>query len=688
MVKHDIDYTYIRPGKLKMVSEWAVPLVVFVGALSFYISKMAPSILWGDLTDFSAANYIFSPESAVIYPLYSFLSRLIILLPGMSPAFAANFMSAIFGAVSVALFYLIIKRLFQVPVMHWNYRNMPSYKKLLEDNPDYGSIDDIIDIERIAKPSLTEIPSFGAAVLFAISLPVWLASVRGDVYALQMALTMAGFYFVIEGIQAEQNRLFFLGVWFYSISFTNHPLIALAFAPAFLYLILANLGNLGKKAGALVAFILMLASALSVYIYLPVHRAFESMASAQVSPQSGLFSSIPILSGLGKIPLPQQWPLYLERLNEVVFGLAEQVEWPLIGLALIGLTGVYQLSRKVFTFLFLGLLFNLVFAVWFGEFHAGGYEQVTLLAPLTALTLILAISGTLYLFRTRLVAEKSSVYMTLLLGIFIYAAAEDNWHAGDLSRADGPERLSHALIDQLPQNALLVTADRNLIQPLWYYSYIEGSRNDLCIVSSDELQEPRVRRIIKERFPQLAYPQNFLENDTAYNDYFAADLCWRNAGRRDVFMQYGVYALDYRNVTPEGLLFRYIGLDTNRTYPAPSFDTHTAMVERLLEDDEYCDPRTADIAARWLYFAGLYYDNIGSREMAWDLYRRALSIDMTNTEMRIRMAGSLASSGKYSEALKYVSDALALEPNNPRILELGRRIVDRMNKKEEVAARE
>jgi len=687
MVKHDIDYTYIRPGKLKLVSEWALPLVVFVGALSFYISRMAPSILWGDLTDFSTANYIFSPEAAVIYPLYSFMSRLILLIPGISPAFTANFMSAIFGAVSVALFYLVIKRLFQVPVMHRNYRNMPSYKKLLEDNPDYGSIDDIIDIERIAKPSLTELPSFGAAVLFAILLPIWLSSVRGDVYSLQLALTMAAFYFVIEGIQAERNRFFFLGLWFYALSITNHPLLALAFAPAFIYLTLANLGNLGNRAGALAAFVLMLAVAASVYFYLPVHRAFESMASSQTSSGGSFLSSIPILSGLAEAPLPELWPLYLAKLKTVIFALADQIEWPLIGLAVIGLGGVYQLSKKIFAFLFFGLLFNLIFAVWFDDFHSGGYDQITLLAPLVALTLIFAIPGTLYLLRTRLLAGKSSVYMALLLGVFIYAAGGDNWPAGDLSRANGPEQLSQALIDQLPPDALLVTADRNLIQPLWYYSYIEGSRNDLCIVSSEELKDSHNRRIIKERFPQLEYPENFLENDTAYNNYFAADLCWRNAGQRDVFMQYGVFGLDYRNVSPEGLLFRYIGLDTNRVYPTPPFKAHTELVDKLIGDDQ-CDTRTFDIAARWLYFVGLYYDNIGSREMAWDLYRRALSIDMTNTEMRIRMAGSLASSGKYSEALKYVSDALAIDPQNPRILELGRRIVDRMRKKEEVAARD
>ena len=89
-----------------------------------------------------------------------------------------------------------------------------------------------------------------------------------------------------------------------------------------------------------------------------------------------------------------------------------------------------------------------------------------------------------------------------------------------------------------------------------------------------------------------------------------------------------------------------------------------------------------------LYYTGLYYDNIGSKKEAWNLYNRALSIDMTDTEIRLRMAGSLASSGKYAEALKYISEALAIEPKNPRVLELGRRITERMNKKGEVAAKE
>jgi len=686
MVKHDIDYRYIRPGKFKVVSEWAIPLVAFFAALSFYISRMAPSILWGDLTDFSTANYIFSPDAAVIYPLYSLISRVVLLIPGITPAFSTNLMSAFFGAVSVTLFYLLIKRLFQVPVMHWNYRNMPSYQKLLEDNPDYKQIDEIIDIERIAKPSLTELPSLGAAVLFAFTLPVWLASVRADVYSLQLALTMAGLYFVIEGIQAERNRIFFLGLWLYALSLTNHPMLALAFAPAFIFLILVNFGNLGNRLGSLAAIVLMLAAAACVYFYLPVHRAFTVM-SASSGGQGGLTSTIPFLSGFTDGPNPELWPMYLERLKGIINALGAYLEWPLVGMAVIGLAGVFQLSKRVFTFLFLGLLFNLLFAVWFDDFYGSGFNRITLMAPLMALTLITAVSGLMYIVRTQILAGKTSVYMALVLTVFIFAKVNDNWERGNLAVTEGPEIIGRAIIDQLPKNSLLVTADKNLIQPLWYYAYIEGDHHDLCIVSSEELNDINNRRMIKSRFPGLKYPENFLVDDSAYNNFFAADLCWRNSRDRRVYLQYGVYGLDYRNVVPQGLLFRYIGLDSNRTYPSPDYRNHTALIDEVVEKSSR-DSHTMEVSGRWLYYTGLYYDNIGSKKEAWYLYSRALSIDMTDTEMRLRMAGSLASSGKYADALKHISEALAIEPKNPRVLELGRRITERMNKKGEVAAKE
>lgn len=686
MVKHDIDYAYIRPGKLKKVSEWALPLVVFSAAFSFYISRMAPSILWGDMTDFSTAAYIYDQGTAVTFPLYTFMSRVALLIPGLEPAFSTNLLSALFGAISVMLFYLLIKRLFQIPVMHWNYRNLPSYKKLLEENPDYSSIDEIIDIERIAKPSLTELPSLGAAILFGLSLPIWLASVRADVYALQTALIMASLFFITAGVQGERSRLFFLGLWFYFLSFTNNPLMSLAFAPAVLFIILADIQNIGNWIGTILASVILLAAAVSCYFYLPIHQAFETAVSNGSAQQGSFLSSMPILQNLAETPLPELWPMYLERLKALTYIVAEQIEWPMLALSLFGMIGLFQLSRKIFWFFFWGFLFNLGFAVWFNGYYGGGFDAINLLAPMVTLLLIFAMAGTLYLMRTRIIANKSSLYMALIAGVFIYGSVTNNWFKGDLSEADGPDQISKAILGQLPEDALLVVRDRNLIQPLWYNAYVTGSRNDLAIVSSEEISEPQKRKEIMEKFPQLIYNDNFLADDSIYNDYYAADLCWRNSDQHDVYIQYGVYGFDHRHVTPEGLLYRYIGLDTNRVYPAPDMELHYSLIDRIISDS-LLDLNTREVVARWLFLTGLYCDNTGGKNKAWDAYNRALSIDMRNTEMRLRMAGSLASAGKYREALKYVSDALAIDPQNSRILDLGRRIVDRM-KKSEMASKE
>ncbi len=220
-------------------------------------------------------------------------------------------------------------------------------------------------------------------------------------------------------------------------------------------------------------------------------------------------------------------------------------------------------------------------------------------------------------------------------------------------------------------------ADKELIQPLWYYAYIAEERPNICIMSSDELADPIHRKLIMDRFPQLIYPDNFLENDTAYNDYFAADLCWRNANERFVYIQYGVNGLDNNYVTPDGLLFRYIGYDGTIRKELPKLDLHYKLTAQLSACPGQ-NPETDRVAGRWLFGLGRYFENIGASRTGWRLYNRALSIDMQNIDMRIHLAASLALAGEYKEALKSVSDALAIEPQNPEILELGRRIVDRM----------
>ncbi len=676
MVKHDIDYTYIRPSKLKLLSDWAVPLMVLCGTFALYIKTMAPGIFWGTAAEFRAAGYIFQPDQGLTYPLFTVFNHLITIIPGWAPAFSANVVSAFLVALSATLFYLAIRRLFQVPVMHRQYKSLPSYRNLIESNPDLGGIDMDIDIERIARPALTELPALAAAILYALTLPIWMAASHTDVYALHMALTMGAIYFSIEGVQGQNAKAFILGIWLYGLSLINHPLLALIFAPAFVLLILTYLPSLDYKlkfTGTLAA---VLAVCLIGLLFVPGDSILApavhlNQAAAEPSTTASLFD---LPAGTWQ----ESWPIFLERLKKLGFYLGEEIEWPMLGLLVFGLAGLVFLSKRIFFFILLGILCYLGFLLQLGELDLENYDMISFMAPLLALVIIATFSGLLFILRTQLLAGHSSVYMALGICVFIYIAYNDNFSKADLSRVEGPEIISKAVLQSMPENSLLVVADDGLLQPLYYYVNVESYNPGICIFSVEQFRDPESRQALKVAHPELKWPDTITRDQSQARYIF--DLCRANMTERTIFVQPGVPGASPKLLMPSGILFRWGQGPDSATVLPPVYDDHLALIEKAIAGNPD-EQKTADITGRWLFDVGTYYDRLEKDETAHRLYDRAMVIDQNSIDLKLRLARILVSDGKFTEALKQVSDALAMEPQNQKILDLGRRIVEVMDRK-------
>jgi tetratricopeptide (TPR) repeat protein len=652
---------------------------------------MAPSVYWGNLETFISNFSRFGPESWTPYPLYGFLVHIIGQIPGISAAFLSNLMSSFFAAASVMIFYLIVKRLSNVPVYQKDIRNLPGYKKLVEKNPDLVQDNkSSIDIELITRPALTEIPSLAAAALFAVTLPVWLSAVRADVYSFQLALTMLAIMFVMEGVMRDNRRLFFLGVWFYALTFTNHAQMALMLAPAFLYLIMRQIAVKGYKLATLTTVILLLAASATIYFYLPIHATLEA------TYYQGASSSLntPILEEIGiagdKAALissltPNDLVLKLKSLG---LFLAGQIGWPIIVLMILAFWGIYKGTRRLFVFFPLAILGSLIVVIWFGQFDPRNYSMINYLAPLTALLILIVAVGMLYLLRMKLQAAPSSIYVTIFLALMIYAAAGDNYVRADISTLSGPEEAGKKIIKDLPQTSMLIVADENLIQPLWYHAYIEAETPNSTILSPETIINQKCRPEIRNRFPSLKLPA-YVDSGTITDPArLISDICRFNAEGYDIYLQYGVPGIGAGDVLPSGVLFRYAPDSRPPKSIGHIYGLHMKLAEEMIDGNQ-SDIRSIDIAGRWLYHVGKYYEQTGGRDIAWKLYDRALIIDTTSTEMRVLLAESLAREGEYKKALKIIADALDINSDDPAVMDLGYRIVKELESKvgEEVAAK-
>jgi len=691
MVKHDIDYSYFRQQRFKLISDWAPPLAVFIGSFALYIRTMAPSVYWGGLDAFISNYSMFGPDSWTPYPLYGFLVNVVGLIPAVSAAFSANLMSAFFAAISVMLFYLTVKRLSNVPVYQKDIRDLPGFKKLTETNPDLMRTNQSsINIEAISRPALTEIPSLTAAALFAVTLPVWLSAVRADVYSFQLALTMLAVLFAVEGIMRDSRRLFFLGIWFYALTFTNHPQMSLMLAPAFLYLTIKQIFAGGYRLASLVAVILLLAASATTYFYLPLHSAFEASYYREATTRLNSLSlnEIGLLKDNTLLVPTLTFNALILKLKSIGLFLTGQVGWPIIALLIFGFWGIYKGTRKLFLFFPLALLGCLAVVVRFSQFDPRNYSMVNYLAPAAALIILIVAVGMLYLLRMKLQAAPSSLYVSAFLAVMIYAVAGYNDAQADISTLSGPETTGKKIIKKLPSKSILIVADDNLIQPLWYFAYVDGDAEDMTIITAETITNPRYRSEINNRFPHLNLPKYIDSSQSPNMPHLMEDVCRLNDENNGIYLQYGVPGISPGDVLPSGTLFKYAPDSRPPKSIGHMYGLHMQLAQQMI-DGNHSDIRSIDIAGKWLYHVGNYYEQTGNKEIAWKLYDRALIIDTTSTEMRVLLAESLAREGQYKKALKIIADALDINSDDPAVMELGYRIVKELERKgsDEVAAK-
>lgn len=192
-------------------------LLVFILSTTFYTLTLLPSLAWGDGTklqseaisgesfvlaemsrqEFSPDPFMFSRVGVAAWdhPLYIILGHLLVrLLPFIDPLWLVNFISALFGAGSVALVFLICHR-------------------------HTGSI-----------------PASGyAAFALAVSHTFWWHSSTPEVYTLFVFLLLLSIYFFDQFERSRAYGLLFPSGLFLGLAASNHILAFLAIPALILY---------------------------------------------------------------------------------------------------------------------------------------------------------------------------------------------------------------------------------------------------------------------------------------------------------------------------------------------------------------------------------------------------------------------------------------------------------------------
>lgn len=84
---------------------------MFLSSFALYIRTLAPSLLYGDSAEFQTIAYTLGIGHPTGYPVYVLLAKLFALIPVGDVAYRVNLFSAFCAALTIALIYLILRKL-------------------------------------------------------------------------------------------------------------------------------------------------------------------------------------------------------------------------------------------------------------------------------------------------------------------------------------------------------------------------------------------------------------------------------------------------------------------------------------------------------------------------------------------------------------------------------------------------
>ncbi len=469
-----------RSQQLDRLMGWSVALA----ALGLYLLTLAPTVLEADPGEFQFVPWLPGIAHPTGYPFYILLGWLwshAFLLGQV--AWRMNLLSAILAAGSVGLTYNIARQM----------GNMA-----LPNTPHPGRI----------------IAALVAAATFAVTPTFWSQAIIAEVYALHTLFVAAILWLALKFWRANCNphsRWGHLLAFTFGLGLTHHRTTVLLL-PALLLFVGRRWRQVETEAyfqrKQLITYSLLLITPLLLYLYLPLIAPFTPYTTLTLSSNQtltlydlspvGFWHHVMATVFSGEI---QPAAAGLERGLLTWHLLRQQVGWVGISLALAGLITLWQ--RQVDLLWLTGLswltfvAFNLIYFIG---------DIFVLFIPawlLLCLWIGLGVLGLAHWLSQSFVQRKTgfsdapafkemsqrlskNIYRVLLLGLvssglllpIVLLTTRIN-EISQKNNTSAAQRWQEILSEPIPQNAILLSNDRNEIMPMWYYQYVEGHRPDL-----------------------------------------------------------------------------------------------------------------------------------------------------------------------------------------------------------------
>ncbi|MBN1991925.1 MAG: DUF2723 domain-containing protein [Anaerolineae bacterium] len=243
------------PSAVSKYLPFFISAILFTASLALYLTTLAPSVvtLFDDSLEFQLVTYQLGIAHPTGYPLYTLLGKLFTFLPVGNVAFRVNLMSAVFGAATVALLYLLIRQ--------------------VGANSHSPRINGPLPLPGWA----VHLGGVGGALLLATGPVFWQQATIAEVYALNTFFVALLLLIVVTPpAPPKEHRQFYWLAFLTGLSLTHHRTMVLLLPALALYLYLTRRAyRFTWKILALGA--LLGLAPLLLYLYLPLRGHIGSL---------------------------------------------------------------------------------------------------------------------------------------------------------------------------------------------------------------------------------------------------------------------------------------------------------------------------------------------------------------------------------------------------------------------------
>jgi hypothetical protein len=448
---------------------------VFAAAFVAYAVTASPSLGWLDSPELAAASASLGVPHSPGHAPAVLLGRLAGLIPVGDLAFRASLASALAGAAAALLAYAIARRLVRITA------------------PELGA-------------HAAAFAAAGAALIFALSWPLWNQAVRAEVYALEALLCAAVLYAAIAVLDRGGVRALCAAGLAAGLSLSNHHFIAaLVIAPAALAVLVGHHIPRPRLRPVAIAATLGILG-LAAFLYLPVRAATHPEVNWGAPATAERFAWTVSAKAFHKSLGAEHVSTPGQDLAEIAVELFDFAT-PLVPLlALVGLALGGRSGRRAIALLGAVVVTSIAGRVAIG-FDPGTPDHLGYLAPAVLALALLALVGTVRLLALMHRRGLPARMVELVAAAMMLSLAATTAARAGPQAAEGHARATDALVrwefESLPPRALLLPAYFQTSFRLWGARTMWGSRPDVAILDRSFLTYPGAAAEARRRYPAL-----------------------------------------------------------------------------------------------------------------------------------------------------------------------------------------